>query len=61
MSEYKQLLENALEQAVQRHFCQLFEVLMVRPDEPGLKRFGAGLDKLAVTYTTLAAKIGEIP
>ena len=53
---YKAVAGAALEQAVQQHFCQLFAVLLVKPDETGCKRFHAGLDKLADMDTTLASR-----
>jgi len=58
-AHFKELMDVALEQAVQRHFCQLFEVLMVDPSEHGMKRFEKGLNKLADTEIKVGALIQE--
>jgi hypothetical protein len=55
----KELMERSLEHAVQQHFCQLFQVLMVDPSEPGMKRFAKGLNKLAVTEAMVGTMIQE--
>ena len=60
-AEFKVVLEHGLEQAAMNHFCQLFAVLMVKPDKVAWDRFNAGLDKLHSTYDTLAVRIGEMP
>ena len=61
MSEIKNTLAVALEQAVQQQFCQLFAVLMVRPDEAAIKRFTLGLEKLTTTETTVGGLIEKLP
>jgi len=60
-AEFKVVLEHGLEQAAMNHFCQLFAVLMVKPDKVAWDRFNAGIDKLAATHSTMMAKIGEMP
>ena len=59
-AQFKTLLEQGLEQAVQQQFCQLFAVLMVRPDKQALDRFKAGLDKLAQTEQTVGVLIADL-
>jgi len=60
-ASFKAQMESALEQAVQQHFCQLFAVLMVRPDTPAIDRFRKGLGKLADTEAVVGVIIGELP
>jgi len=57
---FKSQMERALEQATCQHFCQLFAVLMVRPDTPAMDRFKKGLEKLAETEQTVGVIIAEI-
>ena len=59
-ADFKEVLERALEQAVTQYFCQLFSVLMVKPDVAAMDRFEAGLDKLATTEDAVSKKIGEM-
>ena len=58
---YKDLLEKALEQAVQQQFCQLFAVLFVKPDEAAYKRFHAGIARLGDMERTVGVYIAELP
>ena len=58
---FKVQLERALEQAVCQHFCQLFSVLMVKPDMVAIDRFKKGLEKLAAAEQTVGVIIVELP
>ena len=55
----RDVLIDALRHAVDKHFSQLFEVLLVDPSPKGLERFRAGLDRLVKTEHTVAAIIRE--
>lgn len=57
---FKAQMERALEQAACQHFCQLFSVLMVRPDVQAKDRFKKGLEKLAETEQTVGVIIAEL-
>jgi len=47
MAPADELLDAALDQAVLKHFCTLFEVMMVESDmDAAMKRFGKGLQRL---------------
>lgn len=54
------LLRIALDQAVAKHFSQLFEVLMVTADEQGMRRFQKGLHKLVQAEADVANVIATL-
>jgi len=55
----RDILNDALRHAVDKHFSQLFEVLLVDPSPKGLERFRAGLDRLINTENSVATIIRE--
>jgi hypothetical protein len=59
--DFKGLLGQALEQAVQERFCHLFSVLFTEPDEAAYKRFHAGISRLADMERTVGVYIAELP
>lgn len=61
MMQIAPLLEEALEQAVARHFCKLFDVLMSDPSEQGLERFRAGVSKLGNVHQAVSQIIKGVP
>lgn len=61
-ANFKDLLESGLEQAVQQHFCKLFDVLMSASDRENsaVDRFEAGLKKLARMEAIAGVMISEV-
>ena len=58
MTISNELLNKALKRATEDHFCKLFEVLLVSPDE-GMGRFQAGVKRLMDTEAAVAQLIAR--
>lgn len=57
---HDELLAQALDAAIAKHFSTLFEVLLVDPSPNGLQRFQAGLKRLAETENAVREVIRKL-